>query len=322
MAPLKTAKNAQQPYSDRLTGRPDIVAGCDWSARAKGRRTVVARRKGNGYEVAAPNAVGDLNDFPQRLSDRARFSVWLGVDAPLGLPDAFLASAGFSDFRAALQAFGHEPWAEFYEPTEHPTLTRPFYPAHRAPKGVHRRSVWFDGVSLGAEAFWRRYDRYLGAASQFWLIGPNQVGKGMIVLWRDFLLPHIDDLVLWPFDGRLNHLLTAGGFTVAEVYPALGYRLFELPIAKAGARKGDRAARAACAALLKSVSAKVGATLSKQADTHLQEGFDSDDDFDAFVATLLMLAALAGVVSNRASGDRHLDSREGWVLGLDPLLIR
>ena len=46
----------------------------------------------------------------------------------------------------------------------------------------------------------------------FWTLGGNQVGKAMIVGWRDLLAPARragGDVAIWPFDGALAELMSA-----------------------------------------------------------------------------------------------------------------
>lgn len=301
----------------------DVIAGADWSVHPAGRRMVIARHIGGGggrerYRIEGPAPVGALDSLADRLTDHGRLRAWLGIDVPIGLPAAYLQAAGLQDFRAALAAFGQGLWADVYRPSDRPRLHRPFYPASRAPRGTHRKGVWLAGVGAGAAAFMRDFDRAMGGASLFWLIGPNQVGKATISAWRDLLAPAAPTLGLWPFDGPLSDCFAGAPLTVAEVYPALGYRLFGLAIAKPGARKGDPGARAACAPVLRRRCRLLAAGLAPETGALLDQGFESDDDFDAFIATLIMIAAGQGRIANQAPARTRQNRTEGWVLGLGP----
>ena len=135
--------------------------------------------------------------------------------------------AGIEDFATALAGFGQGRWRDFYEVAAQPeqiALTRPFYPAR--PGGRSRRQL-IDGLRL--ETWHKLHRRCDGATAgrqaacpMFWTLGGNQVGKGMIVGWRDLLAPARRagvEVVIWPFDGTLAKLMRSHRFVVTEAYP-------------------------------------------------------------------------------------------------------
>jgi len=63
----------------------------------------------------------------------------------------------------------------------------------------------------------------------FWTLGGNQVGKGAISGWREMIVPRLDDIGLWPFDGRLADLLDTRPCVIAETYPGDVYRQLGMP---------------------------------------------------------------------------------------------
>ena len=132
-----------------------------------------------------------------------------GFDFPIGLPAAYAKQAGIEDFATALAGFGQGRWRDFYEVAAQPeqiALTRPFYPAR--PGGRSRRQL-VDGLRLETwHSLHRRCDGATAgrqaACPMFWTLGGNQVGKAMIVGWRDLLAParrdrrrHRDLAVRW-----------------------------------------------------------------------------------------------------------------------------
>ena len=61
--------------------------------------------------------VGTLSDLlPALLAEAGpNGTALLGVDFPIGLPQAYAAKAGIADFRDALKKFGRGRWRSFYD---------------------------------------------------------------------------------------------------------------------------------------------------------------------------------------------------------------
>ena len=97
---------------------PEIVAHSDWSANPSGRQIAIARRVGTRYTASAVRPVGTLSYlFPSLLAEAGPNGTALfGVDFPIGLPQAYAAKAGISDFRVGLKGFGRGRWRCFYDP--------------------------------------------------------------------------------------------------------------------------------------------------------------------------------------------------------------
>ena len=182
-----------------LVRLPEIVAHADWSALPSGRQIAIARRTGPRYATSAARPVGALDDLlPTLLAEAGPDgTVLLGVDFPIGLPQAYAAKVGITDFRHALREFGRGRWRRFYEPAAtiaEISLTRPFYPARPGPKGSQRRADL--PAALGIESYeaLRRlcdhgYPGRSAAAALFWTLGGNQVGKAAICGWREVIAP-------------------------------------------------------------------------------------------------------------------------------------
>lgn len=307
---------------------PSVICHADWSKDPRKRwcATAVWDAVGRYYRADTAEPVGDLSTYFDRLRGRARGGcVLAGFDFPLGLPRWYAASAGLSDFRAALAGFGHGRWRDFYKPAATKAaiaVTRPFYP--RRPGGTKRADL-VEG--LGAQRFadlLRRCDWAPGrraAAAMFWLVGGNQVGKAAITGWRDLIAPAVagnPSLSLWPFDGRLASLLANSRVVVAETYPGETYGHLGLEIRKPGRSKRRQADRAGDAHALLNWAGTNRVLLADRLQDSIDSGFgpkaDGEDCFDAVVGLFGMLDVVLG---NRPSGERDDDITkvEGSILG-------
>lgn len=287
---------------------PRLVAHADWSAGRKGRAVVVAEaRPSGGWWLAwlEPERAFELLETPGAL---------VGVDAPIGLPRPYGKARGIGDFRAFLAALDPaDPFFEPVAPPDRPSLDRPFYP--RRPGGA-RRAHLVEGLGIERfSALLRRCDRLARASCLFWTLGPEQCGRAALALWRDLLMPRLDRLALWPFDGPLDALGGRGGPVVAETYPGLAYRLLGL---ERGFGKARLEGRLRQAGRLSALAGALDARLAPPLADELSRGFPQtrDHGFDAFAGCLLLLAVATGrLPSGEPPADPSL-AVEGWMLGL------
>ena len=315
---------------------PEIVAHADWSANPPGRQIAIARRSGPRYAASAVRPVGALSDlFPALLAEAGPSgTTLLGVDFPIGLPQAYAVMADITDFRIALTKFGRGRWRTFYEPaatSAEIALTRPFYPARPGPKGSVRRDDLPTALGLDSyDVLHRLCDRghpdRSAAAVLFWTLGGNQVGKAAISGWRDLIAPALRvpkgrraPLRLWPFDGPLERLLEQPGIVVAETYPGEIYSHFCMEIAAPSRSKRRQDDRRSEASVLTNMAMHLEIDLADSLSAMIEDGFgnrgDGDDRFDATVGLFGMINVLRG---HRASGDPPDHTRrtvEGWILG-------
>jgi len=265
------------------------------------------------YVVSAPHGVRDPGRLLADLSGAG--SVLAGFDFPIGVPRAWARAVGVTRFRALLPVLGTGEWRRFFEPAVRPgdiDLHRPFYPAR--PGGTSQAHL-VDGLGVGSmDDLLRRCDRRTetrrAACSIFWTLGASQVGRAAIAGWREVLQPAGDEVSLWPFDGPLDALLAQRDLVVAETYPAE----VSAQLALSGA-KSDPGARAANAPAIHREAERLGIELTNDLVVMLERGFDSDDDFDAVIGLLGMLAVVLG---DRSSGEPRDDDGlqvEGWILG-------
>ena len=210
---------------------PRVVVHADWGTDPSKRMMCAARLlDGDVFEVSAPEPVGDLSTFLQRLLVRAAGSgVVAGFDFPIGLPAAYAGVAGIESFTQVLPSLGRGAWSEFYDLAVEPSeigIRRPFYPYR--PGGTKQRHL-LDGLGIHEiDLLRRRCEKATGmrgaASPLFWTLGPKQVGRAAIIGWRDLLAPALleptHDIKFWPFDGDLESLFAPGRIVVAETYPA------------------------------------------------------------------------------------------------------
>ena len=235
-----------------------LLAHADWSIRPQKRLLACAALVDDRYVVGAPRPVGDPRTLPARLALRAR-PVLLGVDFPLGLPEAYAAQVAVTRFTDLLPQLGAGRWERFFDvavTADEISLTRPFYP--RRPGGT-RQAHLLSALNLPAvDALRRRCDRVTrrrrAASPLFWTLGAQQVGKAALAGWRDLLQPALGNpalqTALWPFDGPLPALLARSDLVVAETYPGELYPPFgpgSGPHRQQAAPGGPRPGRAAAA---------------------------------------------------------------------------
>lgn len=269
------------------------VAAADWSLHPRKRWVCVAE----GVVVSAPQQVTDaasllVGDGPAVV----------GFDFPIGLPEAYCRGAGITDFPSVL--------AREWRASNEPSLAQPFYP--HAPGGRSKR-VLEQALELESRQWLRECDRLTGAGALFWTLGPKQVGKAAITGWREVLRQRPDGWKLWPFD----EVDVQRDRWVAEIYPALAYRLMHLP-ANFGKRKQD--ARRAQAAKMLAFAEGLELRLSDQLTASVLDGFGAsaagEDPFDAFTGLLGMVDSLRRVPFPHAPPQDAVRRREGWILGL------
>lgn len=302
--------------------RPQLVVHADWSVNPQKRMMACATLGAHGrYQIAQPQPVGNLTTWLARLGAVAQGSTCLiGVDFPIGLPKAYADRAGIGNFMAWLPKSGDAAWASFYdvaETVEQIGTKRPFYPKR---SGGTQQQQLVKGLGVEDINALRRACDLAGngrraAASLFWTMGAQQVGKAAISGWRDCLVPNMALLHIWPFSGRLSALLAQSEkpFIVAEVYPAEMYRWLGVSFGAGG--KQNAAARCQNAAILQNAAKAMEVKINAETEAALTRGFDSDDAFDAFVGVLGMLWVLLGVRPLFEPTRPYVRQIEGWILG-------
>jgi len=311
--PLKPAP-APSPVASGRASRPraipfDVVIHSDWSTAPSKRWSAEARFAGDTWIASAPRLVPNPSDLI--TAGNAKL---LGFDFPIGLPLAFARQAGIDDFLRFLPEFGRGEWESFYLPATTPdeiSLRRPFYP--RRPGGTKQHHLY---EALGASSMkdLRRkcdhgYDGRGPAEAMFWTLGAKQVGRAAIAGWSELLVPALDRIRLWPFEGALGDLCSPSAVVVCETYPAEFYGQLGLP------RTKTPVARASAAPQLMKASATIGVSLDDETVAAIQRGFENDDAYDAFVGLLGMLSIVQGLRAEAPLLDEEVRRVEGWMLG-------
>ena len=312
---------------------PRLLAHADWGCQSGKRQMAVAVHGDGNYHLLPPEPVGNLRELPGRLMDKAGKGemVLLGVDFPIGLPAAYAARAGISDFLEALPQFGSGEWIDFYEVAEtagQVSLHRPFYP--RRPGGCLRAQL-IGGLGLpGPSDLYRSCERATAdrpaASPLFWTLGAKQVGKAAICGWRDLLARGLPDpsikLAIWPFAGPLRQLIRERMFVVAETYPAEAYRSLGFP--PTGWSKRRAADRRARAVEMLTWAAQRPVVFDERLGGCLTAGFgetpQGEDQFDAVVGLLMMVDVVLNYRSEGTPADDAVRRIEGWIFGQQPRL--
>ena len=304
--------------------RAALAAHADWSVDPRKRWVAVARRNGAGWELAAPQPVGDVTTFLARLRGRADGrAVALGLDLPIGVPRAYAAQRSERDFLQFLRATAKRP--DFFRvcvTLGEVRAERPFYPARGIAgmtRAAHAAALGLGGASGLSRLCDRATVERPAGAPVFWTLGANQSGKAAIAAWRDMLLPALlagDDLRVWPFAGAFRSLLEPGVIAVAETYPAEALRHLGIRLAGSKRRQADRAA---VAPGMRAAMARLGVAPDAALVHAVADGFGPDaageDRFDCVLGVLCVVNVLAGNRPDDAPGDVWITRWEGWVLG-------
>ncbi|MGV1758861.1 DUF429 domain-containing protein [Rhizobium sp. A22-96] len=302
-----------------------VIAHCDWSIDRKKRWMCVAVRQSKGWQVAAPELVGDTTDLMSRLSRRSEVdgALLMGFDFPIGLPKRYGEMISPASFRDALTAFGQGPFARWFDVAERRheiSVHRPFYP--QRPGGTQRQHLYEAlGVDRGI-ALLRSCERATtdrgDACMLFWTLGGNQVGKAAITGWREVIIPNLDDISLWPFDGSLAELSIPGATIIAETYPGDVYGQLGIPRRPVWSKRQQAGRRVVGDHMLSWLRNRphVGA---EALQVIIADGFGADksgeDRFDAAVGLLGMIDVVDGHRPEGTPPDGDIKIWEGWILG-------
>ncbi|MCI0570673.1 MAG: DUF429 domain-containing protein [Myxococcaceae bacterium] len=323
--PLRLERHWAGPYLP-----PKLVAHADWGVEGRKRRMAVALQEFDGTYCAdvsreAPEPGRLLSELRGRVHPTD--AVLAGFDFPLGLPERYASAQGVTDFLELLPRLGKGEWRHFFEVAasrEELQPSRPFFPAGAVKKGEAQHAQLARALKVGSVNDLRRKcdlasPMRTAAECLFWTLGAKQVGKGAIVGWRDMLIPGLKELgpalALWPFQGTLDELLSAGRLVVAETYPAEMYG--HLGIHRVSKR--DPASRREACERLREWARAAGVRLSPALEDQLETGFgeraDGEDDFDAVVGLLGMLNVVLGFRHPGEPADPMVRKLEGWILG-------
>ena len=328
---------------------PTLVTGVDWGSDAKKRWLACAvLQDDHRYLALPPEPAGKPDTLIGRLWNRSGEAglVLIGFDFPIGLPRQYAHKCAVEDFLPLLPELGSGAWRDFYKPAETPhsiRIRRPFYP--QRPGGA-RQAHLTQALEVNSINDLRRiceqaYPGRRAAASLFWTLGGQQVGKAAIIGWRDVLAPALVQtripFFIWPFSGSLVQTLHPGRVVAAEVYPAEFYAHLNIRFpAPAGASertnirpntgrgKRTQAVRQANAPILLAWARRARVRLSPQLEEAIRSGFgpraQAEDPFDAVIALFGILNVLLGFQAPEAEQippeiSSAIHRVEGWILG-------
>ena len=276
--------------------------------------------------MTLPRPVRDARAFVNELFT-AVGPLLAGFDFPIGVPAVYGQLTGLADFSTALEVFGKGQWSEFFLVAETPqqvSCRRPFYPrtytAPLKPKQIHL----LQGLRIESiDALRRQCERATltrrAACPLFWTLGSNQVGKAAISGWQEVIAPaRRRGARLWPFDGSLTELATAGVPVLAETYPAEAYGHVGIAFQARMSKRRQEDRRAAMVGLFDWARHR-GITFSEALVTQVEDGFgassDGEDAFDAFIGALSMIEVADGRRMERPFDRTGGEAWEGWILG-------
>lgn len=308
--------------------KPSMIVHCDWSISAQKRWMAVASRVGEDWSLAAPEVVGPTGSLFDRMEARRCESgcLFLGFDFPIGVPSAYGARTGFSDFRSLLDVIGEGEWANWFIPAENQpqiAISRPFYPAR--PGGTLRTHL-FDGLQLQSAELLRLCEHPAPGRSPpsmlFWTLGPSQVGKAAISGWRELIRPFRHEIGLWPFDGGLSELFQSRQIVVGESYPADAYAIVGLPRKPVWSKGRQEDRRRFAPILCQWMAERPSFQPEDDLIAMIEDGFGSDingeDRFDALLGLFAMLEIVEGKHAEGAPNEPAIRRWEGWILGRQP----
>jgi hypothetical protein len=126
------------------------------------------------------------------------------------------------------------------------------------------------------------------------------------------------ELGVWPFEGELQSLLASKAAVIVETYPGDACVQLGLRAPGRGWSKRDRADRIQKGPELRRCALQMRADLN-QVEGIVADGFGSssvgEDQFDAVVGLLGMVAVILGLRVDGAPKDEAVNSVEGWIFG-------
>lgn len=292
----------------------------------------VLQPDGRGYLASAAEPVGEPETLLARLRRIAGPDaiVLVGFDFPIGLPISFARLCTIDNFITVLPLLGQGKWRDFYrvaERAEEIGLQRPFYPAR---PGNARQSALLRALQVQTMNDLRRecelaHPQRRSAASLFWTLGGQQVGKAAIVGWKQVLAPALRQageaasVSVWPFSGPLPDLMKPGCTILVETYPAEYYAHLGVRFSRHTGGKRSQVARLENAENLLEWSRQARLALSTELRLSIQSGFGpapaGEDAFDAAIGLFGMLNIVLGLRHLEEPTERHLRQIEGWIFG-------
>ena len=164
----------------------------------------------------------------------------------------------------------------------------------------------------------RKTDNRNAACMLFWTLGGNQVGKAAISGWRELLVPKINEIALWPFDGKLHELFTRFDIVVAETYPGDAYSQIGIPSSLQWSKRKRNGRKKVSQYLLdwlRSRPVTFHPEIENDVVCGFSENMQGEDKFDAMVGLFSMLDVIWRKLCEEALDYPSVTGWEGWILG-------
>lgn len=292
----------------------------DWGKDPKKRWMCRAQYFENTWAVSAPELVGETDTFFHRVALGKQ--TLFGFDFPIGFPKKYSQSIGcetFSDVLKKLNDPSWEKWFDVCDDKDQISKRRPFYPYSSGEKGekrqIHLKRA--HGVN-DMKSLLRHCEIISKAGSMFWTLGGKQVGKGMITGLQELIIPNIDDLAIWPFDGALKDLAKLDKPVICETYPGAAYEM--IGINRQGLSKKKQESRRRAIPAIKKWSKGRPVKFDKALLDLIEDGFgkteDGEDPFDALIGLMKMIDVVSGQIPEIGDVPEGDIEPEGWILGL------
>jgi len=307
----------------------------DWSVnpRKRWRNTLTIDRNGS-RQLNAPQLVGDCAVWIDDLLTQATIGeqVLVGIDVPIGLPRIYDTEFNHRIFTDFIFELGYGTWSDFFTPTKTASeisLHQPFFPQSPKCVGVTRQAL-VDGLNVSSfDHLLRECDQATKdrgtAASLFWLVGAQQVGKAAITAWQEFIRAILEiteiPIKIWPFDGELNSLLHPGSIVICEAYPRQYYKTLGFPNHRWSKRsQEDRTNRfSEVQQLLKRYNISTHKELEEIGAQGFGQRHTGEDAFDCTVGVVGMAQCLLNE-SVYEPIKPYIRRTEGWIFGIpEPL---
>jgi hypothetical protein len=311
--------------NEPLASRPSTILCADWGKESAKRAVYLADVDGR----VVRRVPGEAWSLARLLEEAQRFtsigSVLVTVDAPLGVPESYLAALNkvrsgqplgtFLDLLASISSM-----PRFFDGTSVPEEWRldcPFFAVPRAADGG--LSAYVDAAASRGVSIRRSIDVKTAAKSVFIKSGiPGSVGSAACALWQELapLLRRDRTFTVWPFEGDLQMLLRTSSVVVGEIYPRAAYATALLPMSpisrsRLSIAKTDAGVRRQAIASLREAGwiHSLGVKFE-----NLAEAEAGEDDFDAcLTAAALVRCVLEGSPLEHA--DDSAARAEGGMLG-------
>lgn len=223
--------------NEPLAPRLSTILCADWGKDSAKRAVYLADIAGRVVR-GVPSESWSLT----RLLDEAqRFtsigSVLVTVDAPLGVPESYLAALNrvFSGqapttFLELLASAASMP--RLFDGSSVPGDWSPDRPFFAVPSGAGGLTAYVDAAASDEVSLYRGIDTQTSAKSVFIRSGiPGSVGSAACALWQELapLLTAERAFTVWPFEGDLRVLLRTSPVVIGEIYPRAAYATALLP---------------------------------------------------------------------------------------------